>query len=168
MQINHNENYLAPELSREQCREMGRLCMFHNLRRVTRMVTSFYDAVFRDNGLNAAQFTILAVVCAMDQNDEGCAMVPLAATLGMDVSTLTRNIAVLKRMELVYVKPGQDKRVRRVRLTELGSSHLAQTYHNWHKAQQTMLDQLGDESFEQLLTLLHQVRRSNLGKGDIL
>ncbi|MEZ5585160.1 MAG: hypothetical protein R3F37_22580 [Candidatus Competibacteraceae bacterium] len=89
-------------LTIEQCKEMGRLCACHNLRCATRVLSSYYDGVFRDTGLKATQLSILAAINVMSQGEAGCSMVPLANTMSLDVSTLTRNMAVLERDGLVY------------------------------------------------------------------
>ena len=64
------------------------VCACANLRRATRLVTQSYDAALRPVGLRVTQFTILAVLAKRGQMRQS----KLADILGMDGTTLTRNL----------------------------------------------------------------------------
>ncbi len=67
------------------------------LRRATRAVTAHYEAHFRGSGLRGTQFTMLSVLAQAGP----LPMTRLADVLGVERTTLTRNLTVLARRGLV-------------------------------------------------------------------
>lgn len=115
-------------------------CLCHNLRKTSRLLTQYYDDALRPSGLRITQFTLLATVDDMRE----VAFVPLAEFLGMDRTTLARNVEILVRDGLVYVTTGvSDRRQQVVRLTELGSELLEAAMPLWEAAQRTTMKQAG-------------------------
>src|SRR5437763_16343185 len=83
-------------------------CVCFNLRRVTRAVTKFYDAEMRRHGIRPTQGSILAALRAKDSWN----MAELSDWLGMDRTTLVRNLRPLQRDGLVKaVGGGRGNRV---------------------------------------------------------
>jgi DNA-binding MarR family transcriptional regulator len=72
-------------------------CVCFNLRRVTRVVTQFYDSEMRRLGIRPTQGTILASLNAKDSWN----MAELSEWLGMERTTLVRNLQPLQRDGLV-------------------------------------------------------------------
>ena len=138
---------------------MGRLCLAHNLRRATRVISAHYDHAFKAAGLKSTQVSVLATIRGMTGEGQVCRMGSLAKVMRMEVSTLTRNLAVLERDGLIVIDEGDDRRVRHVSLTQEGEAKLAQIYPVWCALQQTMTDYLEPETQELLLTLLAHLRR---------
>src|ERR1043165_167662 len=67
-------------------------CMCHKTRMAARAVTRAYDDALRPTGLRATQVAVLAAVAA-----EGALSIKsLADSLGMDRTTLTRNLRPLE------------------------------------------------------------------------
>lgn len=147
------------ELPLELCAGLESACVFHNLRRADRLMTTCYDLAFKATGLKATQFAILVTVNGMHLSGQDTNMTPVARRLCMDVSTLTRNLKVMASKGWVSIETGQDKRVRGVQITEEGKRRLAEAYPHWRSLQQTIEGQMGSESFEQLLDLLKQLRK---------
>src|SRR5436309_5020680 len=77
-------------------------CVCFNLRRVARVVTQFYDAEMRRHGIRPTQGSILAVLSAKDSWN----MAELSDALGMDRTTLVRNLRPLQRDGFVGVDGG--------------------------------------------------------------
>src|SRR2546423_12068183 len=77
-------------------------CVCFNLRWVTRAVTQFYDAEMRRHGIRPTQGTILASLNAR----ESWNMAELSDWLGMERTTLVRNLRPLQRDGLVQVVGG--------------------------------------------------------------
>jgi len=75
----------------------------------------------------------------------------LAKNLGMDRTTLTRNLKPLLKANFVECKPGMDRRRREVTLTENGAAVLAKAIPLWKQAQQEFIEYLGPERFDALL-----------------
>lgn len=160
MSRSNNLAATEPPLTGEQCREMGRLCLAHNLRRATRVISAHYDHAFKAAGLKSTQVSILATVRGMTDEGQVCRMGSLAKVMRMEVSTLTRNLAVLERDGLIVIDADKnDRRVRHVSLTRDGDTKLAQIYPVWCALQQTLTDYLEPETHALLLSLLAHLRR---------
>jgi DNA-binding MarR family transcriptional regulator len=67
----------------------------------------------------------------------------LAKTLGMERSTLPRNLRPLIRRHLVEVMRGPDKRAKVIRLTKAGEKQVARMIPHWERAQARVLKELG-------------------------
>src|SRR5437762_11151091 len=74
-------------------------CVCFNLRWVTRAVTQFYDAEMRRHGIRPTQESILASL----KTNDSWTMAELSDWLGMERSTLVRNLRPLQRDGLVRV-----------------------------------------------------------------
>jgi DNA-binding MarR family transcriptional regulator len=125
------------------------LCVCANLRRTTRILTQFYDDVLRPSGLRATQFSTLAVIAAHARSPES--MNQLASVLGMDRTTLTRNLLPLKQQGLIAISAGRDQRTRLVTLTPRGRAALERALPLWAQAQAQIAGGLGPERFRSVL-----------------
>jgi DNA-binding MarR family transcriptional regulator len=81
----------------------------------------------------------------------------LAEAMGLDRSTLGRNLRVLEGEGLVQLVEGDDLRNRLVLLTEAGAERLAAALPAWEAAQQKLIDRLGAQKRETLLALLDEL-----------
>ncbi len=116
-------------------------CLGHNLRKTSRLLTQYFDEALRPAGLRSHQFTLMAAVQEMRE----VAFIPLAEFLGLDRTTLARNVEVLVRDGLVYVEAGvHDRRLQVVRLTELGARRLEAAMPLWEKAQRVAMRKVGE------------------------
>ena len=136
-------------------KEVGRTCACFNLRRAARLVTQRFDQAFRELGLRATQLSVLVAVYDMPELTVSKA----ARVLGMDRTSLTRNIQLLERKGLVLVTEGDDKRVRKIDLTPEGVEVLKAAFPLWRKAQSEVELALGNEKWGALLSGLHEVAR---------
>ena len=122
-------------------------CTCANLRKAARVVTQAFDAALQPSGLKATQFTLLATLAA-----EGDApLTQFAETLVMDRTTLTRNLKPLVRDGLVRIDHEDDRRVRKVVLTELGWTALGTARPYWEQAQARAHRALGQDRWAGLL-----------------
>lgn len=122
-------------------------CTCANLRKATRVVTQIYDAALKPTGLRATQFTLLATV----QKTGELPMSHLADALGMERTTLTRNLKPLVSKGLVEIEHESDRRVRRVRLTGAGARTLKQARPSWEDAQSRVVESLGAKQWGVLM-----------------
>jgi DNA-binding MarR family transcriptional regulator len=114
-------------------------CACANLRRAARAVTQLYDAALRKGGLRSTQFTLLSVLTGMGEMTQG----RLAEALAMDSTTLTRTLALLHREGWIEVRPGDDRRQRRIRITPKGTRRLEQAMPRWSAIQARLKAALG-------------------------
>ncbi|MGE7991428.1 MarR family winged helix-turn-helix transcriptional regulator [Pseudomonas sp. NPDC089554] len=128
-------------------------CLCTHLRRAARGVSRHYDEALADVGINVAQFSLLRHVQRLD----GPTITGLADAMGLDRSTLGRNLRVLEADGLVSLGEGRDQRNRLVRLTEAGSRCVEQALPAWQRAQQQLVEQLGHEQRDELVRLLERL-----------
>src|SRR4051794_32192572 len=96
-------------------------CVCFNLRWVTRAVTQFYDAEMRRHGIRPTQGTILATLSAK----ESWTMAELSEWLGMERTTLLRNLRPLQRDGLIATRGGGRGKLVEVILTSDGRKQMA-------------------------------------------
>ena len=131
-------------------------CALFNLRKSARAVTRFYETVFQPLGLGiqATQFTLLVVA-----HREGELPITEAADmLGMDRTTMTRNLKILEGRGFIAVGPGKDGRTKSVKLTDAGREMLMKALPYWEQAQQKIVQGLGPSRFKALLKELAAIR----------
>jgi DNA-binding MarR family transcriptional regulator len=112
-----------------------RQCFCLNLRRSARHVTQLYDLRLRGSGLRTTQFQLLAAISKIGPT----AQQPLADLMGMDRTTLTRNLALLERQGFVSItRSRRDGREREAELTLSGQSAFRDALPRWKEAQAAM------------------------------
>src|SRR5208283_1072451 len=136
-------------------KDIGRRCACFNLRRASRLITRRFDEAFRGFGLKATQLSVLmAIYHAPDQP-----LSKLASILGMDRTSLTRNLNILHDKGLVLVEGSDDKRERRIGISPEGERLLEEVSPVWRKVQAEVEETLGGEHWGNLLSGLHEVAR---------
>jgi DNA-binding MarR family transcriptional regulator len=84
----------------------------------------------------------------------------LAELLGMDRTTLARDLQPLANHGWVTIRPGNDRRTRRVQLTEGGNTKLAELLPFWEEAQTTLIHNgFGIARWRAFHTDLHELIR---------
>jgi len=117
-------------------------CVMFNLRRASRLVARRYEEVLRPLDLKAGQFSLLVALSLHPKTSLG----PVADSLGMERTTLTRNLRPLLRRGLIESNPDvNDARVRLLSLTDDGRALLAQARPLWEKAQADSFNRLPSE-----------------------
>lgn len=121
-------------------------CACMNLKKTTRLIAQFYDQRLQKAGLKNTQFTLLVVL----RGHAPVSVTRLAELLGMDRTTLTRNVRVLKKEGLVGEEPGEDARVRLLTLSEKGEEAITAAAPYWKEAQSDFLKQFGADRWQVL------------------
>jgi DNA-binding MarR family transcriptional regulator len=114
-------------------------CTHFRLRQLLRAVSRLYDAEIGKAGLRGTQYSLLAhlAVLAPVQPAE------LARHLGMDASTLSRNLRPLLAAGWVSQIPGADARSRQLQLTPEGDAKRREARRHWRRAQTTLEERYG-------------------------
>lgn len=130
-------NALAPH-------ELAAACICMNLQKAARRVAQRYDRALKPVGLTSGQFSIIGAL----QLENATPLGVLAAVLGMDRTTLTRNLRPLAARGLVADAPGaDDQRVRGLCLTPAGRDLHAAALPLWHEAQAEGLGRIGSSAW---------------------
>jgi DNA-binding MarR family transcriptional regulator len=123
-------------------------CVCFNLRWVTRLVTQFYDAEMRRHGIRPTQGSILASLQAKDSWN----MTELSDWLGMERTTLVRNLRPLQRDGLVRaVGGGRGNRVE-LEITAKGRKQVEKLTPAWKSAQSAAVKTLGEKRWSVILS----------------
>lgn len=114
-------------------------CYCATLRQAARAFTALYEEALSNSGLRSTQFTILqALKIAPDlQTTE------VGQLLGIDQTTATRTLALMRKNRLAAHSVGADRRERRWRLTPLGDATYRKILPKWESAQAIVERRLG-------------------------
>ena len=133
-------------------------CSAAVLRMAARRLSQFYDACLAPEGLKVSQYSVLST--AARRRDIAPTVNELAEELGMDRSTLGHNLRPLERDGFVVLEADtDDKRVRRVVLTDLGRTKRAACRELWVLAQGRFEQAFGVERANELASLLAFIAR---------
>jgi DNA-binding MarR family transcriptional regulator len=120
------------------------------MRKVTRAVTQYFDRFLEPAGIRATQFTLLVELVST----KGKTLTEIAETLVMDRTTLTRNLKPLEKTGLISTVVTLDKRSKAYVLTEKGERTVEQCIPLWQKAQDSVVNSLGDECYQDIISKL--------------
>ena len=109
-----------------------------------------YDGFLQPSGLKTTQFSLLGSLVAHGP----LSMTQLADSLGTDRTTLTRNLRHLERKGLVEIGSGDNRRTRRIAVTDAGREAFAAARPLWGQAQRHFLERLSPERWQDLRELL--------------
>lgn len=113
-------------------------CTCFELRKLTRTVSRLYDQQLAVEGLKTTQYSLL-----MHVKYEAMAVTPLAAVLGIERTTLTRNLKPLLEAGWVTLEAGADPRQRIVTITAMGRDKARAGRRAWRRAQDALERTLG-------------------------
>lgn len=116
------------------------------------MLSRRYDAALADVGLKITQYSLLTHLVHLGDVSPGA----LARRMGLDASTLTRNLRPLLFAGLVALDAGADARSRRIALTDAGRARQGEAVARWKAAQTAVNDLLGVERVLALHDLLDE------------
>jgi DNA-binding MarR family transcriptional regulator len=134
-------------------------CNCAAIRHAARHVTRHYDQHLSKAGLRSTQFSILAKLKRLGP----LKMNALAAEMGMDRTTLGRNVLPLERDGLVTIGKGADDlRVKEVTLTKSGAERMKAGLRHWTEAQASFEDAFGARRAAELRALLGELAKSEL------
>jgi DNA-binding MarR family transcriptional regulator len=141
-------------------------CTCLALRRATRRVTQIYDAHMKPLGLRITQFAVLgqlagagapAAPAQISATSPGAmSITALARRLGLDRSTLGRNLRPLIKAGLVVMEGGEDRRAHTLALTDAGRALLDKAIPLWRDAQKHVSEKLGREKTRALRAVLDE------------
>jgi len=122
-------------------------CAGWNARLASRRINSFLNRRMQGSGLSLAQFSLMAQIAAADDDT----LSELAQRIGLDQSTLSRNLQVLEAAGLVEIAAAEkDARRRAVWLTEKGAVSLEAGLSDWRRAHGELARRLDPEAARRL------------------
>jgi DNA-binding MarR family transcriptional regulator len=128
-------------------------CACATIRRAARLVTQLYSHEMGD-ALDPAQFGLLTIL----HRKPGSGQTPLGHALGLDKTTLSRNLSLLKRNGWIEpVMTAEDRRERGYRLTRSGEERLAAARPGWKRAQEKLRSAMTKPEWEGMLKVFNRV-----------
>ena len=120
-------------------------CACASVRRAARLVTQIYDGEFRGH-LEASQFALLSAL----KRQSDCNQSMLAKALGMDKTTLSRNLRLLATKGWIERQTATDQRERGFRLTPAGRRLVKTARPAWRRAQARLRSAMTGEQWDQM------------------
>ena len=128
--------------------ELIQACACARLRNAARAMTRAYDDALRPAGLTAAQ---LATLAAIDV-DHSPSIAQLSKRLGLDRTTLSRNLKPLENASWIRLGDEGWRRSKTVHVTAEGRRRLARGAMLWESAQMRFLKRFGKSEWKRLET----------------
>ena len=131
-------------------------CICTALRQVAAQSTAHYDAVLAPSGIKVTMFRLLRRIEVVNS----VTITELAEIVGLDRSTLGRNLRVLEKLSLIAIGTRDDGRARRVSLTQIGREKLQHAVPLWREAQREYLQIVGADTLALLNHVIEQTASS--------
>lgn len=126
-------------------------CACLHVRKTDRQLLQMYDRYLRPLGIRSTQYGMLKCV----EGFPDPFISDIGRFLGMDQTTVTRNIEKLERAGLVKTGPHPDgTRKKKVELSPAGRDILAKAHPLWEEAQKKVLSYMGEDDYNTFLQLL--------------
>ena len=136
------------------CGKVAESCMGMRVRRAARVVANHYDKHLKPTGLKGTQFTLLNTIFMNPATNIG----KLADVLGLDRTTLNRNLKPLEGKGLIRSGSGKDPRTRTLKLTKEGTKILQNALPHWLEAQSGVLETV-DNRIKRLMDDLSELEK---------
>lgn len=117
-------------------------CVAFRCRKLARQVTRLYDEALREHQLTAAQFSLLGAI----ELKAPIQAAELARILGIEKSTLSRNLGLMVETGWVDSQTIDGSRAQMLALTEKGRITFLEAMPDWERAQASIHRQLGEEA----------------------
>ena len=139
-------------------------CACATVRRAARLLTQLYDAELRPH-IEVPQFALLSMLEA----NRVCKQSALARGAGFDKTTISRNLALMRRNGWIEDVHSDDPRDRGVRITAAGRDLLRAAKPGWNRAQRRLSSAMKPEEWQQMWPVLDALTNAALkaryGKG---
>jgi DNA-binding MarR family transcriptional regulator len=127
-------------------------CSSQKVRRLSRRISSHFDHVVAATGLKTTQYSLLNHAVALGPVRPG----ELARAMGLEASTLTRNLRPLVDAGWLEIGAGDDERSRTVRVTPAGAAKRIEAQRVWKRAQLSFNERIGSERVARLHALVDE------------
>jgi DNA-binding MarR family transcriptional regulator len=121
-------------------------CSCFAARRTARAITQHYEHHLKPTGLTVTQFTLLALLSLAGPQP----LSRFADQLGLDRTTLTRNLRPLRARGWVTESATADRRVRLLAITKRGTTAARAALPHWREAQKSIARRLGVDTISAL------------------
>jgi len=134
---------------------MGRTCLGHSARRTANLLTRHYNRHMAGLGLELTQAQLLAAIA----DGSAASAAEIARFLGIDRSTLARNLKPLEAAGLITRQPGRGRKVLPV-LTPAGAQKVVEIHETWLRAQEELDTMLGPDGADAVRAQMAALRKA--------
>lgn len=127
-------------------------CYCTNLRRSANVISDLYDNELKETGLTISQYYLLINLSRL----ESANITHWANRVGLDRSTMVRNIKLLETRKLIQQAEGNGKTFK---LSETGEKLLEMAIPAWERAQKKIETILGKEETEYILRIGEKIQK---------
>ena len=135
--------------------DVAGVCVCRKTRETARKISRIYDDLLQPAGIKSTQFTMLAAITLQG----GTTLTKLAETLGMDRTTLSRNLKPLERSGLIEVSAEGYRRARSAGITSKGVATMEKALPLWKTAQALLKKRIGNETWKRVQVDLNEIGR---------
>lgn len=129
-------------------------CYCLMLRRAASSVTDMYDKALAEYGITLNQFSIIINLNNMSM----ATTTELAQQIGLERSTLVRNLKSIMAMGYIENVSGENERNNHLRVTSSGRHLLKLTIPVWQSVQDKISESLGSENAALLMDMLYKLQ----------
>ena len=130
------------------------ICYCTNLRRSANAIPTFYDAQIKETGITISQYYLLINLSRLGNAN----ISHWAEYVGLDRSTMIRNIKILQANELIVQTEGNGKTFM---LSEKGNEVIIKAQPVWQELQEKIEAFLGKEDAEAILRIGNKLQGLN-------
>lgn len=131
-------------------------CYCLMLRRAASSVTDMYDKALAEYGITLNQFSIIINLNNMSM----ATTTELAQQIGLERSTLVRNLKAIMAMGYIENVSGENERNNHLRVTSSGRHLLKLTIPVWQSVQDKISESLGSENAALLMDMLYKLQET--------
>lgn len=124
-------------------------CLTYNAQRIARSMGRQMEIALRPVGLTNQQFSTLTIL----KHFKVMSTLELAGKLGVERTTMTRNLEQMRLKNWLEPAEMEDQRVRAFQLTDVGLRLQSETLPLWKEQQANFLESLGDKTAKDLVAL---------------
>lgn len=133
--------------------DIAQNCAAIRSRKAARLISRYYDEAIRPLGLKNTQLSLLVAI-KLGAPDSISAF---ADRMGLERTTLTRNLQLLEKKEFIEVSPEGYRRSRSIHIAPKGQVILEKALPLWRQAQDTIERKIGSEQWQITKKSLEQI-----------
>lgn len=126
-------------------------CYCKNIRRLSNSITKYYDDYLKNAGLTLNQYSLLSST----EKIQPASITQIAKKVGLERTTIVRDLKPLFKMELIEDIAEEGKRNRKIVLTKKGKDILNRAKPYWDEAQENIFNKLGEDKFDNFVDILN-------------
>ena len=135
-------------------RDVAGQCVAYKMREATRKLSRRYDEALKPVGIKGTQFSMLNVITLL----EGMTLSELAEKMGLERTTLLRNLQPLERRGFIKLSEEGFRRARTAEITDQGLAILEKAIPLWQGAQASLKAEIGAQAWSDISSSIDQFK----------